>query len=603
MQSDETDADVQARLAQSPIISGIGEGLEKLVSPILHPIDTAIGVPKQNPATQLYGSFKDTVPLIKAYETARSQGKGIVDSLSAANDQAGKQEAANNSVQQAIDAYKKNPSHETAKLLTEAAGTVALLGAGGVEADIPDAAEVAPEAETAPEAESTSQPGIISKIVKDEKVAQPQAAGALRNAAQASAEDAGVTTADTPSVRNLMDKPIENLTENESTAYDTLNDAAGTDLKSLYDRQSELQDALDDPTQVANKTALQNELKTTQSQITDGESNVTEKLGDQAPDLLNKAKGMTQQRYAMEDIAKKLFNNESVVNGNVAHGAPESINVDSAIRQVENLDKPSRFAPRGTPTRLQQALGTDGAKTLKQGLYDAQKTGQSAVTVQKWAKWLGIGVPSLFGAMKLGADVAKHIISVKAEPAGTDSNDTDAPDVPPDVPASALTGSGGPSLDALSTTPKMPRMATGRDYLDNPDTQAALEGLYVKASPTFVPPAMGRTTQENEHLISLDQNGKQSSYSAAPEGSSRHLVTQIPSDSSAIIHTHPYKANPVPSGTDYKTATAEGKPNFVLSRNAIYVAMPGTDPNTTSHIKVADVSPGKHGKLNVKWNQ
>ena len=294
-------------------------------------------------------------------------------------------------------------------------GQAAMIMAGGEEAAPEmEAAEAAPEmeaAEAAPEAENVAEPkepGIVSKLAKGENVNQPQAAGAFRNAAQASADDASVTAADTPSIRNLMDQPIENLAANERTAYDTLNDAAGTDLKSLYDRQSDLQDALDDPTQIANKTAIQNELKTIQSQITDGEANVTEKLGDDAPDLLNKAKGMTQKRYAMEDAAKKLFNNESVVNGNAAHGAPESINVDSAIRQVENLDKPSRFAPRGTPTRLQQWLGEDGAKTLKQNLYDAQKLGQSAITARKWAKWLSIGSVAL-GIVNPGYKIVKGL--------------------------------------------------------------------------------------------------------------------------------------------------------------------------------------------------
>jgi hypothetical protein len=358
---------------------------------------------KQNPATQIYDSFKNTVPVIKAYETARSQGKGVVDSLSAANDQAGKQESANNAVVQAMDAYKKNPSHETAKFLTEAAGTVALLGAGGVEVDIPDAPEVTEAASTEiPEAtEATStQPGIISKLVKGEKVNQPQAQSALRQSAQASAQDAGVeATQDTSGIRTLMDQPIDSLAAKESAAYDTLNDAAETDLKSLYDHQSELQDALEDPNQIANKKALQSEFTQTQSQISDGEAKVTDKLGDNAPDMLSKAKAMTQQRYAMEDVTKKLFNNESVVKGNVAHDVPESINVDSAIRQVESLDKPSRFAPRGTPTRLQQAFGADGAKALKQGLYDAQKMGQSAVNARTMLKW---GGGFLAGALGLG---------------------------------------------------------------------------------------------------------------------------------------------------------------------------------------------------------
>ena len=48
------------------------------------------------------------------------------------------------------------------------------------------------------------------------------------------------------------------------------------------------------------------------------------------------------------------------------------------------------------------------------------------------------------------------------------------------VTPSALTGATNPSIaDALGTTkPEMPRMATGRDYLDNPTSLNGLNKLY-----------------------------------------------------------------------------------------------------------------------------
>jgi hypothetical protein len=128
-------------------------------------------------------------------------------------------------------------------------------------------------------------------------------------------------------------------------------------------------------------------MNSTQDAIQKGIDTATSKGVD--PAILDQAKGMTKQRYAMEDVGRKLFNHESVVEGNIEHGAPESIKVDAAIRAVENLDKPSKYAPRGTPSRLVQAFGEDGAKALKQGLYDAQKVGKSAVTKRAVAKWVG----------------------------------------------------------------------------------------------------------------------------------------------------------------------------------------------------------------------
>ncbi|MFZ1974734.1 MAG: hypothetical protein WAU89_17945, partial [Candidatus Acidiferrales bacterium] len=100
-----------------------------------------------------------------------------------------------------------------------------------------------------------------------------------------------------------------------------------------------------------------------------------------------------------------LFNNEGVVKGNIAHGAEESINVDNAITQAEKLNKPSKFAPEGSPTRLEQALGKQGASNLLKNLYAAQKAGAAAVKAQKIAAWIGgtVGV----GAV---ADAAKHML-------------------------------------------------------------------------------------------------------------------------------------------------------------------------------------------------
>lgn len=256
--------------------------------------------------------------------------------------------------------------------------------------------EAAPEAAT----ESPSAMQRVKQAVSPKAATQPGTQSTLREGAAASAKDAGVAgTVDTSgSIRTIMDKPIAAASKIEDGLYKTVNDAAETDMKSLYDRREELQDAADDPTNIAQKTAIQKELTSTDQQISQGEANVQAKLGKNAPDLIQQAKAATQQRYSMEEGAKKLFNNESVVNGNTAHGAPETVNVDSAIKAAENLDKPSKFAPRGTPTRLEQMFGEDGAAALKQGLYDAQKAGRKVATRNDILKIIGIAGGTVTGA-------------------------------------------------------------------------------------------------------------------------------------------------------------------------------------------------------------
>lgn len=271
------------------------------------------------------------------------------------------------------------PGGDLAGALGQTAGDAAVLAGT---AAVPEA-EVAGDL-TAPETAATHAynpvTSSIKQVIQGEKASQAPAQSALRSTAQASAEDAGVTAAASPTqgIRTLMDEPIEAIAKTERATYDAVNKAAGTDMKSLYDHAEGVQDALDDPTNIANRKSLTEDLQDTQDAITQGEAKATKAGVD--PQAIKDAQAMTQKRYAIQNVKQKLFNNESVVSGNTAHGAPETINVDSAIRQVENLNKPSKYAPEGTPTRLVQALGEKGANGLLKSLYDAQKTGKTALS-------------------------------------------------------------------------------------------------------------------------------------------------------------------------------------------------------------------------------
>jgi hypothetical protein len=280
-----------------------------------------------------------------------------------------------------------------AKVLPFALGAGETGAAGGEAAEAGEAAETA--AEVAPKG-----PGLVQKIKQGEGVAQEPAKQALRTASKA---EAGAQA-----TRTMMDEPISALAKAERSTYDAINKAAGTDLKSLYDYREALQDELEEPAQIANKSALEAKLKETEGAINKAEKNLAEQNMSGAE--LEKARGMTQKRYAMEELKKKLFNNETVVKGNAAYGTDEQINVDAAIRNAENLNKPSRYAREGSPTRLQQALGKDGAKQLLQDLYDAQRAGKEAMRVKelagKIAKWAAYG-----GGLAAGGHAILHSVT------------------------------------------------------------------------------------------------------------------------------------------------------------------------------------------------
>jgi hypothetical protein len=217
MASNETDADVAKR--QSPIATGVGTGLEELSSPLLHPIDSAIAAVKSSiPGTQMVNSFKQAIPMFRAFHDALSQGKSLHEAIVSANDYATRQEKSSSNLAQAIADYEKTPSTQTADNLKQAAahvgtlalGTAAQIAAGGVGAT----AEAAPEdvlqarmAALRGEAPAQpTQPGIIQQVRQGAKVAQPGAQAAVKEGVAAS-EEAIPHKGVTPSVHPVETDP------------------------------------------------------------------------------------------------------------------------------------------------------------------------------------------------------------------------------------------------------------------------------------------------------------------------------------------------------------------------------------------------------------
>ena len=373
-------------------IIGASEGATNVTQ---NPIGYVAGLAKSAfPGTSVVQDLMEVPSEYRAYENARVHGASITDAARIA-DQTYVQK--NQNIAQLKETVKKfadNPSRALGKTIAEAVPVILgySLGAapgapGAIEGTTePEYTAEQVQASQTPTSTATEpQPSIYQQATKGADVAQAPAQNALRAAGQDAAENSGV--ADEVSIdpkqgiRTIADDTIKAATTKEAALYDKINTAAETDMKSLYDYQSELQDALDDPTQIANRKSLTDELKTTQDQIKTGESNAASK--GVTPETLNEAKAATQQRYALQDVKNKLFNSEGTVEGDVAHGTPETLNVKNAITKTQQLTKPSKFAPEGSPNRLEQALGKQGAKNLLDRLYAAQRAGKAAVRTQE----------------------------------------------------------------------------------------------------------------------------------------------------------------------------------------------------------------------------
>jgi hypothetical protein len=376
---------------------------------ITHPVSTII---HSTPLGDLTDSVKQASSLFDAYEKARSSGASIGDAVNVVNQQAAAQEAATNNVKQAVDAFRKNPGQESvrqlANLVNIALGVYG--GAGAPEA----AAEEVPEEEaatasqpapaettaTAPSSPSVnalsgdtaatpaenviapkSTPTIMQKTSQglfaspegaEEAASGPKVIQALR--------DFAGDTSQGP-IRKALDKPISDGYADFKSQYRVIDDAADTDFKNLYDKLDDANEKarLAAPGSMEEASAEKARASVTDA-IEDAKAQAKERGVDNIDDLLDKADARFQQVQALKDVRAKLYQNQSIIKGNAAHGVDEFGKVNNAIDAVERLDSANKF---GASRIAQTPGGPDSVFKLKQALYDAQTEGLRAQARQQ----------------------------------------------------------------------------------------------------------------------------------------------------------------------------------------------------------------------------
>lgn len=288
----------------------------------------------------------------------------------------------------AVEAKAKGASLPDAlKTGAEIGGASLALGAGA------DAAkEVLPKLRINPFIKTLTD----SPEARGEAVAQPIAQAGVRRVAPTVG----------PSLRSGID--VDTPFKDAKALYRTVDDAAKTDFKGLYDKL----DAAQDDARLAapgspEEAKAQLNIKNTQDAIDDAKD-IAAKSGVKDIDgTLRAADKKYTETQANKDFNSKFFGSQGVINGNVAHGAPETINVDAAIKVLENMDKPNRYGV----SRLQQtSLGPKGVAELKQVLYDAQKAGNNAMSSRELRNTIGKFI-GYAGAATEGAGLLNKIVS------------------------------------------------------------------------------------------------------------------------------------------------------------------------------------------------
>jgi len=123
--------------------------------------------------------------------------------------------------------------------------------------------------------------------------------------------------------------------------------------------------------------------------------------------------------------------------------------------------------------------------------------------------------------------------------------------------------------------------------LRTPAVQFQMSRLYATAMQSYV------GVNDQEHSFTIKAGGLPNEIHSSHEFMHNFLAVAAGEDT-AIVHTHPASALPTPSSDDVRIAVRLGIPNYVLSRFALWVALPD---GTTR--KVADVQ-WKHSAATLK---
>jgi hypothetical protein len=364
------------------------------------------------PPVQLADSVKQTLPLIHAYETARSSGASMSDALTKVNETA-KQHMANVSqIKPIVDAFRANPTRETARALIDATAVATSLLAGGeaiapeaeavtaapaAEAAAAPAAEaeavgspirtkVAAPADTAAAATSKIEPAVATQTAKAGLA--PGEAGMTTEAATAATKQAALDAQTT--TQTNIDQTLQNIATRHATENNIVAPASGTATRDLLTANGDaLVDAGKANYKILDKytdgqfTNAQNELKNAQQELRtkagmtdvdtgDLEANVTRAQWN-VDHLFDKAvaQGMPKETA---DLARMQFRTGQATL-DAANDVRMANKVTGAGDRTTNLNTlENRWTARYDAGRLQQAFGEQGAKDALVQLRAARET-------------------------------------------------------------------------------------------------------------------------------------------------------------------------------------------------------------------------------------
>lgn len=258
-------------------------------------------------------------------------------------------------------------------------GTVTAIGE--VPGAIGDAIRTAAESEAEPVeaqvAKATAKSGIAEGEAATEPPTgediQPNLQQGIRNVAAQVAKDTGVEYKEPASIRDAIGTTSRNVLTSASADFKALDDASGGRWQRFSDQIKNIQLKMNevngiDEDQYANLEVKRNEIELAQAQMVED----LKESGKVDPAIADRAVAQYRRGMALADVdsAIKASTKRVPVGGKVQ----EVVDPNALSNRLSKLaDTP----PKGGPSRLEQALGKDGARSVIEHVDNAQLATQA----------------------------------------------------------------------------------------------------------------------------------------------------------------------------------------------------------------------------------
>lgn len=402
------------KLDQQPeqsTLSKIGTGTGEALGDVWDAVKGLVTHPLSGGAVEagqgVYEHIKESIPILKAYEDSRAQGKGIFESLTAANEEARRQHEAKDVLKKRVDEFKKNPGQESVRALGDAAAVAASIWAGGklmpalgAEAGEAGAGEAA-AGEASAAAPKPAEGGVVSKVTAPlrQNSVQPGLQQTIRDAMNTAAEEAGVEKPTAKSIGKTASNTADNIYAKSKEQYRVIDEATGGRVQRFSDRLKNIQRQLDGLTGTEEDVAQEGKLLKAQKETEEAMHEAFEdaKAKGVDPGIVDQASANFKRSQALYDLNHNIRMARS-------GGSPDILEAKAAAKNPEILDPEKLFKrvdAMENSGRLQDALGEAGARNLYKAVNDSLLQFRKVLRNQNIAT--KAGQYSKYGAGVIGA--------------------------------------------------------------------------------------------------------------------------------------------------------------------------------------------------------